>query len=150
REELFRRFEPPHRDRLRTRSERSSHEGGRVARLIRRCSATVERKSMDNGGKIVEQMLNAWQAGAVNEIAGYFTEDAVRHPMPMSPLVGREAICDGMKRIFAQVKVVRFETLHQLEHGELVMNERVDRFVIDGKNVDLPVVGVFELRGGAI
>lgn len=105
---------------------------------------------MDNNGHVVRNLLDAWRRQAIDEILGYFTDDAICHPMPMQPLVGKPAIADGLKMIFAQVAVEEFKTLHQLERGDLVMNERVDRFTAGDKRVNLPVMGVFELREGRI
>lgn len=101
-------------------------------------------------GAVVESMLDAWRRGDLDEILQYFSEDAVCHPMPMAPLVGRDAIRAGLGQVLTQSTVVRFETLRQLERDDLVMNERLDRFIIAGKPVDLPVMGVFELTGGKI
>ncbi len=46
---------------------------------------------------------------------------------------------------------LRFEVLHQVASGDVVMNERVDHFVLtDGRNASLPVTGVFEVKDGQI
>ena len=105
---------------------------------------------MDSNGKIVSDLLDAWRRKAVDEILSYFTEDAVCHAMPMQPLVGKAAIAEGIKMIFAQATVEEFKTLHQLERGDIVMNERVDRFSAGDKRITLPVMGIFEVRGGKV
>ncbi len=43
-----------------------------------------------------------------------------------------------------------WEIVHQISNGDVVMNERIDRFTANGKAIALPVVGVFELRDGKI
>lgn len=45
---------------------------------------------------------------------------------------------------------VQFEVLRQATSGKLVMNERIDRFVMNGKQIALPVSGVFEVTDGRI
>lgn len=105
---------------------------------------------MESNGQLVSKLLDAWRRQAVDEILEYFAEDAICHPMPMQPLVGKGAIGGGLKMIFSQVSVEEFRTLHQLERGEIVMNERLDRFVMGDKRVDLPVMGVFEVRNGKV
>ena len=45
---------------------------------------------------------------------------------------------------------VQFEIVRQATSGNLVMNERIDRFVMNGKSVALPVSGVFEVTDGRI
>lgn len=104
---------------------------------------------MDNG-QVVSSLLDAWRRQAVDEVLRYFADDAVCHPMPMQPLLGKAAIAEGIKMIFSQATVDEFKTLHQLERGDIVMNERLDRFIMNGRRVDLPVMGVFEVRGGKV
>ncbi len=43
-----------------------------------------------------------------------------------------------------------FEVKRQAVSGNVVMNERVDRFTVGGRTIELPVMGVFELRDGLI
>lgn len=45
---------------------------------------------------------------------------------------------------------IEWEILRIASAGEVVFAERLDRFVMDGRTVELPVVGVFEIAGGKI
>ena len=45
---------------------------------------------------------------------------------------------------------VEFEILAVASRGEVVFTERVDRFTVGGKEIALPVAGVFEVRDGKI
>ena len=45
---------------------------------------------------------------------------------------------------------VVFEIHRQTTTGNVVMNERTDRFVMKGKEIAIPVVGVFEVNDGKI
>ena len=47
-------------------------------------------------------------------------------------------------------ETIEFVVLHAAARGNLVFTERVDRFRIAGKTVELPVAGVFEIRDGRI
>ena len=38
----------------------------------------------------------------------------------------------------------------QVADGNLVLNERTDRFLVGGRWLELPVAGIFELRDGLI
>ena len=40
--------------------------------------------------------------------------------------------------------------LNTAVRGNLVFTERVDRFTMGGRKIDLPVAGVFEIRNGKI
>lgn len=105
---------------------------------------------MKSKGQIVSEMLAAWASHSIDEILGYFTQDAVCHAMPTQPLVGKAAIREGLQQIFNESTVDNFETLNQLEHGNWIMNERLDHFIIEGTKVALPVAGVFMLEGDKI
>lgn len=84
------------------------------------------------------------------KVAGYFTDDAVYHNIPMDPIHGREGIQKAVAGWKAMMLCNGWEIVHQVATGNVVMNERIDRFKVNGKDVALPVVGVFELRDGKI
>ena len=79
----------------------------------------------------------------------YFTEDAVYHNMPMEPAVGIEAVGEALKGV-SQMTSRGWEVVHQAANGDVVLNERVDRFLMGDKEVAVLVCGVFELREGKI
>ena len=45
---------------------------------------------------------------------------------------------------------LEFIVHRQVINGDTVMNERTDRIVLNGKPIELPVMGVFEFRDGKI
>ena len=83
------------------------------------------------------------------KLAAYFTDDAVYHNIPMDPIRGKEAIAKALGGLM-QMESGGWEVLHQVAEGELVMNERIDRFNAGGKAIALPVVGVFRVVDGKI
>ena len=83
-------------------------------------------------------------------LGSYFTDDAVYHNIPLAPISGREAIEKTLGGMGAAMQSAGWVVKHQLAAGNVVMNERVDRFTAGGKKVEVPVVGVFELRDGKI
>ena len=82
-------------------------------------------------------------------LIAYFTEDAVYHNMPMAPAEGIEAVAEALKGM-SQMTSRGWEILHQAANGDVVLNERVDRFLMGDKEVAVQVCGVFELRDGKI
>ena len=85
----------------------------------------------------------------VDTLAGYFTDDAVYHNMPMDPSEGIEAVREALAGV-AGLTSRGWETVHQAVNGDVVLNERVDRFHMRGKEVAVQVCGVFEVRDGKI
>jgi len=79
------------------------------------------------------------------KLAAYFTADAVYHNMPIDPVNGREAIEATLRQFVDPATEVRFDVLALATTGNTVLTERIDRFVINGKSIALPVMGAFEV-----
>jgi limonene-1,2-epoxide hydrolase len=90
------------------------------------------------------------EAPAAERIGAYFTEDALYHNIPMQPISGRQNIQNALGGMAATMKSRGWEVKHQVANGDVVMNERVDRFHMGGKDVSIAVMGVFVLREGKI
>jgi limonene-1,2-epoxide hydrolase len=99
--------------------------------------------------QLVRQFIAAWEQRDSDFIIGCFTEDAVYHSMPLSPIVGKEAIAAWV-RSFENVQPGSLEVHNQIATDDVVMNERTDRIVLNGHPVTLPITGVFEIRDGRI
>lgn len=100
---------------------------------------------------VVTAMCAAWATRDAAQIAAFFHEDAIYHNIPLEPLHGRDAIRDYIADFIARPATAEFETLHQVADGNLVFNERIDRFVTrSGNEVALPVAGVFLVDEGLI
>ena len=70
--------------------------------------------------------------------------------MPMAPVTGRDAIKGVLDMFLKPSTSVEFVMLKIGASGEAVLTERIDKFVINGQSVELPVAGVFELKDGKI
>lgn len=105
---------------------------------------------MADNGKLVTEFCRAWSRFDPDELAEYFTPDGVYHNIPMDPLVGREAIRTALAGMAKSLKDIEFEICRQVVQGDLVFNERIDRMTIEGRKIELPVVGVFEIEDGKI
>ena len=101
--------------------------------------------------EVVTAFIREWDVEHpdVDTLAGYFTDDAVYHNMPMAPSEGIEAVREALAGV-AGLTSRGWETVHQAVNGDVVLNERVDRFHMRGKEVAVQVCGVFELRDGKI
>lgn len=99
---------------------------------------------------LVKQFCNAWAALDIDGIMSYFAEDAVYHNIPIDPLVGHDAIRGLIDMFTAGVDRVDFEILHAAADGDIVYTERVDHFYSASGQIDLPVMGIFEIEGDKI
>ena len=100
--------------------------------------------------RVVREFCAAWARKDIEELLGYFTPDAVYHNMPLAPLQGIDAIRSTLSMFVTPAERIEFEMLGLATAGNVVFTERVDRFEIMGKQVALPVAGVFEVRDGKI
>ena len=107
--------------------------------------------SHDNDA-IITAFVKEYDAPApdATRLASYLTEDAVYHNIPMAPITGRDKIAAALGGMASQFTSCGWEVKHQVASGDVVMNERIDRFTIGGKEVEIPVMGTFVLRDGKI
>lgn len=105
---------------------------------------------MSDSADIVRVFCEAFSRRDTDEILGFFTDDAVYHNMPMPPVSGKDGIRSVLDMFLKPAERVEFAILHLAADGDSVLTERIDRFVIGGKKVELPVCGVFEVAGGKI
>lgn len=100
--------------------------------------------------QVVRDFCAAWSRKDADELLAFFTDDAVYHNVPMAPVQGKAAIREVFGLFLPPSESIDWEMVHLAAAGDLVFTERVDRFVIGGRTVALPVAGVFELEGGRI
>jgi limonene-1,2-epoxide hydrolase len=101
--------------------------------------------------KIVSDFCTAWTRGNIDEIMGFFAEDAVYHNIPLEPAKGKPAIKAVISSFLPGAKSIHFKILKTAAEGNVVFNERVDIFdQKDGKHIEIPVAGVFEVNGGKL
>ena len=99
---------------------------------------------------LVRRFCETWSRRSAEKILAFFSEDGVYHNMPMEPLKGKAAIRPILDLIISPAQKIEFEIKHVAAAGDLVFTERVDRFEMGDKKVELPVAGVFEVSDGKI
>ena len=102
--------------------------------------------------EIVSAFCAAWGEGDFDHILGAFADDAVYTNIPIDPPnEGIEAIRKTIEAFRSMAEKIEFVIQEQVEGPSgIVMNERVDRFLMNGRWVELKVMGAFELRDGKI
>ncbi len=103
--------------------------------------------------KMIDDFIAAWGALDIEAILDCFTEDAVYINMPIDPPNrGKQEMRTFIEGFTANCTEAEFIVHHQTESedGCVLMNERTDRLKMGDNWVELPVMGVFEFRGGKI
>jgi limonene-1,2-epoxide hydrolase len=100
---------------------------------------------------VVADFIDAFNAIDVDRVMAHFDEGAVYHNMPMAAVSGTEAIRGVIEGFTGLATEIDWQVLHAASPAPgVVLNERVDRFLIQGQWLELPVMGTFELAGGRI
>jgi limonene-1,2-epoxide hydrolase len=110
---------------------------------------------MESPIELVRRFCTAWSNNiSAAELAGFFTDDAVYHNIPMAPVIGREAIANNIASFIRPgapgIEAIQFRVINIAANGPVVMTERVDVFKLPAKSFELPVMGTFEVSDGKI
>ncbi|MDT7537892.1 MAG: limonene,2-epoxide hydrolase [Actinomycetota bacterium] len=100
--------------------------------------------------EVVHAFLAAAEKRDYDASLPLLAEDVEYQNMPLPPVHGREAVRETLEALLAMCGGFEVVTHREVAAGNLVMNERTDRFLLKGEWVDLPVAGVFEVRDGQI
>jgi limonene-1,2-epoxide hydrolase len=95
--------------------------------------------------EVVRDFCQAFSRRDVEELLRFFADDAVYHNIPIEPVRGRAAIEATLRGFIDPDGSAEFEVRNLACTGGTVLTERVDRFVLGGKKVELPVMGAFEV-----
>ena len=103
-----------------------------------------------SASKIVTDFVAAWESMDLDRVMSFLAPDADYHNIPWAPLHGHAAIRAMLESFMKGVAAIEFVVHKSVESGDVVMNERTDKFQIKGHWLELPVMGVFEIRNGKI
>jgi limonene-1,2-epoxide hydrolase len=104
-----------------------------------------------NAEEVVRAELEAWSSLDVDQIMAHFAPDATWLPgfgFPTS--YGYEAIRRAVEGFVKAMTSCHNEIIHLAVTGNVVLTERVDHLIIDGKTLDAPGMGSFEVSGDKI
>jgi limonene-1,2-epoxide hydrolase len=100
--------------------------------------------------EIVNAFLKAASARDYDTALPMLTEDVEYQNMMLPAVHGREQVRETLEGLMALCTGSEWVVHRELAGGDVVMNERTDRFEINGAWLDLPVMGTFVVRDGQI
>jgi limonene-1,2-epoxide hydrolase len=106
-------------------------DGSRPDEVVRAFVAAIERKEIDAALALV-------------------ADDVVYDNVPIGTVTGPDGIRGALSRLLGTAEQIEWVTRHQVSTGDVVMNERLDRFQLGDRWVEVPVAGLFVLRDGRI
>lgn len=99
---------------------------------------------------VVNAFMRAAAARDYETALPLLAPDVEYQNMMLPPVHGHDAVRETVEGLLAMCGGSEWVVHHELAGGEVVMNERTDRFELNGEWLDLPVMGVFTLRDGVI
>lgn len=99
---------------------------------------------------IVETFIHAVEKKDFAGALALVTDDVEYDNVPMSKVYGPDGIRSVLEPFLAGAEEVEWVVHRQLSDGRTVMNERTDRFRIGERWLEIPVVGIWEVRDGRI
>lgn len=110
----------------------------------------MTRESVDQDPEaVVRAFIEAWHGPDLDRVCALLGEDVAYHNIPMEPLTGKPAV-EAYLRGAGPFEDSDWELLHIAASGENVLTERVDRMMVGGKQIALPLMGIFRISGGLI
>jgi limonene-1,2-epoxide hydrolase len=98
----------------------------------------------------VRRFCEAWGTKDLDAIIAFFSDDAVYHNIPLAPVVGPDQIRTTIEGFSGGVEKIVFRVDNIAADGDTVMTERHDIFTFANGEIDLPVMGTFEVADGKI
>jgi len=100
--------------------------------------------AMSSVEETVNEFIRRVVAGDLDSAVELVADDVEYDNVPMGKNIGPEAM-KGFLSAMTGFDEVQFVTHRQTATGNVVMNERTDRFRSGEKWIDLPVAGIFEV-----
>lgn len=99
-----------------------------------------------NAESVVNQFFAAVERINIDEAVTYLADDVSYENMPVQPVRGKDEVRNLMSAFLAASTEVEWRVLRQHSVDNVVFNERLDRFKMNGGWLELPVAGVFEVN----
>ncbi len=102
--------------------------------------------------KLVTEFCLSLQDADMGKVVAYLSEDVVYHNIPWQPVTGHA----GVRQVLGPFiegpgrASVKMDIKHTTSSGNTVMNERLETWTKGSTRLELPVLGVFELKNGKI
>jgi limonene-1,2-epoxide hydrolase len=100
--------------------------------------------------EVVNEFIRRLVAKDLDGACELVTAEVEYDNVPMGKNYGPEGIKTVLGAMVDGVQTVEFVTHRQLAVGNVVVNERTDRFEMNGTWIDLPVAGFFEVDGDGL
>src|SRR5215204_1364510 len=100
--------------------------------------------------EIVRTFIAALERRDLDAALALVTDDVEYDNVPMGAMRGPDAIRGALQPFLSRAAEIEWVIRREAATGDLVFNERLDRFQIGGAWIEIAVAGVWEVRDGKI
>ena len=102
-------------------------------------------------GDIVTSLVQACERRDLDAVCALVTDDIEYDNVPIGKVYGPDGVRSVLSGgVTAAASDIEWVVHRQVESGDTVMNERTDRFLVDGRWVEIPIAAVFVVRDGRV
>ena len=101
---------------------------------------------MGTPAETVSAFIAAIEAKDLDTAMAFLSDDVSYENVPMAPISGKPMVRAALDSFLASATQVEWVVSRQMESGNAVANERLDRFQIGSGWLELPVAGFFEVN----
>jgi limonene-1,2-epoxide hydrolase len=116
--------------------------------------ASTAASAITDPGELVTRFIENIEQSHFTAAMDMVADDCEYDNVPITKVFGKEAIVGILSDFLAAASKVEWLVHYQVSNGTLdhgvVMNERTDRFEIDGRWVELDIAGLFVISEGKI
>jgi limonene-1,2-epoxide hydrolase len=115
---------------------------------------SIATKDITNPGDYVTRFIENIEQSHFTAAMDMVSDDCEYDNVPITKVFGKEAMIQILSDFLAAATKVEWLIHHQVSSGDMehgvVMNERTDRFEIDGRWIELDIAGLFVVSDGKI
>jgi limonene-1,2-epoxide hydrolase len=102
-------------------------------------------------GELVTALVRACEARDLDRVCSLVTDDIEYDNVPMGKVYGPEGVRKVLSAgVTQEATDIEWRVLEQIEQGDIVMNERVDCFLVNDTWIEIPIAALFKVRDGKI
>lgn len=101
---------------------------------------------MSTPAEIVSAFIAAIEVKDLDTAMAFLSDDVSYENVPMARISGKPMVRAALDSFLASATQVEWVVSRQMESGNAVANERLDRFQIGSGWLELPVAGFFEVN----
>ena len=101
--------------------------------------------------EVVDTLLAACVRRDLDAVCALVTDDIEYDNVPMGKVFGPDGVRSVLSAgVMQEASELDWVVHRQVSEGNIVMNERTDRFLVDGTWYEIPIGAVFEVRDGRV